>query len=177
MSAGLRQARSHIWRTDPLTLREVVLDRPAMEARLGECPPPERIWILCLLDRAPEAVAEGLDLLAGASDRFRPLLVLAHAYQRQGRHGEAARLQEEALCLARTRSREAMVRRQIGLRLFDQAQYEEAAAEFEWACDLYRSTGHREQLSRTCQQARDRAWALSGNPAQSAGHPTSQDSA
>ncbi|MGY2747923.1 hypothetical protein ACVWZ8_005105 [Arthrobacter sp. UYCu723] len=33
----------------------------------------------------------------------------------------------------------------------------DAAAEFEWARDLYRSTGHRDHLARACQQALDRA--------------------
>ncbi|WP_139186304.1 hypothetical protein [Arthrobacter subterraneus] len=40
-----------IWRTDPVTLRDVVLDREAMERRLMQCPALERIWIFCLLDR------------------------------------------------------------------------------------------------------------------------------
>lgn len=78
-------------------------------------------------------MAEGLELLAGAGDRLRPLLVLAQAYQRQDSWLEAARLQEEALRLARTRPREAMVRRQIGLRLLGEGRYGEAAAELEWA--------------------------------------------
>ncbi|MDQ0823623.1 hypothetical protein QFZ79_001368 [Arthrobacter sp. V4I6] len=91
-----------IWRTDPATLRDVVLDRAVMEDRLTQCPALERVWILCLLDRPQEAITEGQDLLAGAADRFRPLLVLAQAYQRQYSWHEATRLHEEALRLART---------------------------------------------------------------------------
>jgi hypothetical protein len=78
-----------IWRTDPNTLQDVILDRPAVEARLGECPPLERVWILSLLGRHDEAVKEGHQLLARSQDRFKPLLVLAHAYQRQYRWAEA----------------------------------------------------------------------------------------
>lgn len=57
---------------------------------------------------------------------------------------DAARLQEEALRLARTRAREATVRHQIEHRLFDEARYRDAAAEFEWARDLFRSSGRSE---------------------------------
>lgn len=149
-----------IWHTDPITLRDVVLDRAAMEALLSQCPPLERVWILCLLDRPEEAVTEGRRLLDASVDPLQPLLVLAQAYRRQYAWHEAARLQEEALRLARTLSREALVRRQIGLRLFDEARYRDAAAEFEWARDLYRSAGYREHLARACQQALDRAREL-----------------
>ena len=145
-----------IWRTDLATLRDVVLDRESMTARLGEYPSLERVWALSLLDRGQQAVAEGRALLANSTDRFRPLLVLAHAYQRQYRWHEAARLQEEALRLARSPAREALVRYEIGRRLFDEALYRDAAAELEWAYDLYRSAG-RERLARVCHQALQRA--------------------
>ncbi len=160
MSSGSTQVQSDIWRTDPATLRDVVLDHDAMESRLKECPPLERVWILCLLDRTEEAITEGLGLLGDAADRFRPLLVLAQAYQRKYSWHEAARLHEEALRLARTRAREALVRRQIGRRLFDEARYREAAAEFEWARDLYRTVGQREHLVQECEQALTRARQL-----------------
>jgi tetratricopeptide (TPR) repeat protein len=150
-----------IWRTDPATLRDIVLDRAAMVARLPQCPELERIWILSLLDRTREAISEGQELVARSRDRLRPLLVLAQAYLREYKWHEAGRLQEEALRLAGTRAREALVRRQIGHRLFDEARYREAAAEFEWARDLYRSTGQREHLVQACQQALDRSRELS----------------
>jgi tetratricopeptide (TPR) repeat protein len=145
-----------IWRTDPSTLRDVVLDRAAMSARLGEYPSLERVWALSLLDRGQQAVTEGRALLAGSTDRFRALLVLAHAYQRQYRWHEAARLQEEALRLARSPAGEALVRYEIGRRFFDEALYRDAAAELEWAYDLYRTAG-RERLARVCLQALERA--------------------
>ncbi|WP_240987090.1 tetratricopeptide repeat protein [Arthrobacter sp. Soil736] len=147
---------AEIWRTDPATLRDVVLDRKAVEGRLGGCPPLERVWLLSLLGRDKEALDEGWKLLADAGDRFKPLLVLAQVYQRQYRWHEAAQLQEEALRLASTRTREAMARHQIGRRLFDEARYRDAAAEFEWACDLYRVAG-RNQMARVSGQAMQRA--------------------
>lgn len=160
-NSGVEAETSSSWRTDPATLRVTVLDRGAMEARLADCSALERVWILSVLDRTREAIAEGYRLLDASVDRLRPLLVLAQAYQRQYSWHEAARLQEEALCLARTRAREAQVRHQIGRRLFDEARYRDAAAEFEWARDLYRATGHRDQLIKDCQQALDRARELS----------------
>lgn len=160
-TSRLETQPTRIWETDPATLRDVVLDPEAMEARLSGCPALERVWILTLLDRTPEAIQEGMRLLDAASDRLRPLLALAQAYQRQYSWHEAARLQEEALCLARTRAREALVRHHIGRRLFDEARYRDAAAEFEWARDLYRATGHRDQLVQACQQALARARELS----------------
>ncbi|MBT2598009.1 hypothetical protein J7I92_22845 [Arthrobacter sp. ISL-72] len=145
-----------IWRTDLSTLRDVVLDREAMTARLGEYPSLERVWALSLLDRGQQAVSEGRALLTNSTDRFRPLLVLAHAYQRQYQWHEAARMQEDALRLARSPAREALVRYEIGRRLFDEALYRDAAAELEWAHDLYRTTV-RERLARVCDQALKRA--------------------
>lgn len=148
------------WRLDPATLREVVLDRAMIESRLDDgCPALERVWILSVLGRDQEAVAEGRLLLAHSRDRFRPLLVLAHAYQRQYRWHKAAKLHEEALRMAGTAPREALVRHQIGRRLFDEARYRDAAAEFEWAHDLYRTAG-RIRLAEASHQAMCRARQL-----------------
>jgi hypothetical protein len=147
---------AEIWRTDPVTLRDVPLDRAAVESRLEGSTALERVWILSMLGRDEEAVAEGRVLLADSQDRFRPVLVLAHAYQRQYRWHKTAKLQEEALRLADTPVREALVRHQIGRRLFDEARYRDAAAEFEWASDLYRTSG-RDWSATVSRQAMDRA--------------------
>lgn len=160
MTPGPETAPADIWHTDPVTLRDVVLDCDATETRLTQRLALERVWILGLLDHTQEAIKERRELLDTSTDRLRPLLVLAQAYQRQYSWHEAARLQEEALRLAHTRAREALVRRQIRRRLFDEARYREAAAEFEWVRDLYRTTGHREQLVHACQQTMDRAREL-----------------
>lgn len=160
MTSASSDVPGDMWWTDPMTMRDVVLDRAAAEARLAQCPPLERVWILCLLGRMQDAIAEGQELLDSSADRLRPLLVLAQAYRRKYSWHDAARLQEEALCLARTGVREALVRHQIGLRLFDEARYREAAAEFEWARDLYRSAGQREHHVKACQQALEGALEL-----------------
>jgi hypothetical protein len=68
---------AEIWRTDPAALRDVVLDRNAVEDRLGDCPSLERVRILSLLGRDEEALNEGRKLLADSRDRFKPPLVLA----------------------------------------------------------------------------------------------------
>lgn len=155
-------SEAEIWRTDPATLRDVLLDRAAVEGRLQECPALERVWILSLLGRDQEAVATGRRLLAESPDRFRPLLVLAQAYQRKYQWHQAAQLHEEALRLAHTRAREALVRHQIGRRLFDEARYRDAAAEFQWATDLYRTTG-RKRLADISREAMKRALELDRN--------------
>lgn len=161
VSGVARTPAADIWWTDPSTLRDVALNREAVQSRLEEAADLERIWLLCLLDRADEAIVEGHQLLAGAADRFRPLLVLAQAYQRRYAWHEAARLHEEALCLAGTPRREAMARYQIGKRLFDEARYRDAAAEFEWARDLFRNTGQTQGPSEAaCERALERAREL-----------------
>lgn len=155
-------SEAEIWRTDPDTLRDVLLDPAAVEARLQECPALERVWILSLLGRDQEAITFGHRLLSESQDRFRPLLVLAQAYLRQYRWHQASQLQEEALRLAHTRPREALVRHQIGRRLFDEARYRDAAAEFQWAADLYKTTG-RHRLAEASRKAMKRATELEGH--------------
>lgn len=71
--------------TDPLTLRNIVLDREGTAARLGTCAAPERVWILALLGEHGHAVQEGEALLGPASNRFLPLLVLARRSERHQR--------------------------------------------------------------------------------------------
>jgi hypothetical protein len=66
-------SKARIWRADPATLRDVLVDPGAVEDRLQECPPLERVWILSLLGRDEQAVAAGRRLLADSRDRFRPL--------------------------------------------------------------------------------------------------------
>jgi hypothetical protein len=152
-----------IWMMDPATLRDVVLDRDAMEARLGDCMALERVWILSLLGREEESLTEGLALLAASRDRLRPLLVLAQTYQRRYQWHQAARLHEEALRLVRTPATEALVRHQIGRLLFDEARYRDAAAEFEWAHDLYRTAG-RDRLARLSRRCMNRARQVQAQP-------------
>lgn len=102
------------------------------------------------------------------------MLLLAQAYQRQYQWHEAARLQEDALRLARSAALEALVRHQIGRRLFDEARYRDAATEFEWAHDLYRTAG-RDRLAGVSGPARDRArQVLTQQPHQGNAHEANQ---
>lgn len=148
--------QERIWFVDPATLRDVVVDRAAMEARLDACTDLERVWVLSLLGRGEEAVSEAQQLLASATDPFRALLVLAYAYQRLYRWRDAAQVQERALRVARTTFREAQVRHQIGRRLFDEGLFLAAAAEFDWAADLFKAAG-RPRAAGSSYAARDRA--------------------
>jgi tetratricopeptide (TPR) repeat protein len=116
------------------------------------------------LGRSDEAAENGQVLLARAVNKFHPLLVLAGVYQGQYRWQEAARLQEEALRLAGTPEREAYARHQIGRRLFEEARYRDAAAEFEWARDLFRSSGSGRNLIEASEQAMLRARELALEP-------------
>lgn len=88
-----------------------------------------------------------------------------------------ALLQEEALRLASSRAREALVRYEIGVRLFDEARYRDAAAELEWAYDLYRAAG-RERIARlACGRlnGHGRSWPCPGSlttrPSEAVGPP------
>lgn len=114
------------------------------------------MWVLSLLGRGEEAISEAQKLLAASTNPFRALVVLAYAYQRLYRWRDAAQVQEWALRVARTRFREAQIRHQIGRRLFDEGLYLAAAAEFEWAADLFRAAG-RPRAAVTSHRARDQA--------------------
>jgi hypothetical protein len=153
-----------LWATDPTTLRDIVLDRDAIVRRLQVCSALERVWLLGLLGRSDNAAEQGQALLARAVKKFRPLLVLARVCQGQYRWQEAARLQEEALRLAGRPEREAYARHQIGRRLFEEARYRDAAAEFEWARDLFRSSGSGRNLIEASEQAMLRARELADEP-------------
>lgn len=133
-----------LWLTDPATLRDYLPDTTAARESLANCPAPERLWVMALLGQEEQALVEGAAMLDGSTDRLEILLVLAKILQRQYRWQDAARLQEQALRLAGARAREATVRHHLGLRLFDEALYRDAAAEFQWASDLFRVTGNTE---------------------------------
>lgn len=153
-----------IWDMHPGAQSGTVADRENLADRLQSCSALERVWILALLGRDDEAVEEGQALLTGSTNRLHPLLVLARVFQSQHRWREAARLHEEALQLARTPLREAMVRHQIGTRLFEEGKYSDAAAEFEWARDLYSSWGYRHGRTQASEHAMRRARDMATSP-------------
>lgn len=148
--------QERIWFVDPVTLQDVVVDRAALESRLEDFAGLDRVWVLSLLGRGEEAVSEAKTLLVSSADPFRALLVLGYAYQRLYRWQDAARAQEKALRAAHTKVREAQARHQIGRRMFDEGLYLAAAAEFDWAGDLFKAAG-RSRAALTSHHARDRA--------------------
>ena len=148
---------SGFWLTDPATFRDVVLDRKGLENALANgVSPLERVRYLALLNRESEALQEGFRLLEDFPRRGELLLILAQVLQRQYRWHDAAQLQEQALRLVSTRLEEACVRHHIGRRLFDEARYRDAAAEFQWAADLYRVSGQH-QLAEQSKRAMKRS--------------------
>jgi hypothetical protein len=154
-----------LWRTDPSTFRDVVINRAALEAALeGDCPPVERVRYLGLLRRDSQALEEGHKLLSDSdsSDRRELLLILAQIHQRQYHWHDAAVLHEKALRTVRTPEEEAYVRHHIGRRLFDEARFRSAADEFQWAADLYRVAGQPEAVEEN-RQAMRRALQVHGD--------------
>lgn len=150
---------SKAWHTDPVTLRNVALDSGALESALAsDVALLDSVRYLALLNRRSEALREGLRLLED-SPYGAVLLVLAQVFHCQHRWHEAAVLQEEALQLATTRAEEANVRHHIGLRLINEARYRDAAAEFQWASDLYRVSGRHERAEES-KQAMERSRQL-----------------
>jgi len=159
-----------LWRTDPATFRDVVINRDALKAALaGECPPVERIRYLALLGRDTEALDEGFKLLPDSPDRRELLLILAQVKQRQYRWHDAAVLHEKALRTVRTPEEEAYVRHHIGRRLFDEARFRAAADEFQWAADLYRVAGQPEPAEENRQAMRHALHVHSAE--RTTGHP------
>lgn len=145
------------WHIDPVTLRDVADDRPALEAALIDAAPPDRVFLLRILGRVDQAIAEGEKLLAGACD-WRTLLLVAHAYEWNGEFARAAALQRRALALADTPSRLATTQQHIGKRLFDEGLYGKALLKFEEA--LATRTLIDPELARSSQVAVDRVHEL-----------------
>jgi tetratricopeptide (TPR) repeat protein len=147
------------WHLDPRTLREVVDDRPALEAVLGVASPTDRVWLLRVLGRVEAAVAEGDFLLAGSPD-WRDVLVVAHAHHWRGNFARAAELQSRALAIAGSPERLATTRQHIGKRLFDEGRIGEALLEFEAALALRTLLGS--ELVESSRKAARRARQLLG---------------
>ncbi|MBC7292295.1 MAG: tetratricopeptide repeat protein [Actinotalea sp.] len=153
------------WHIDPTTLREVVTDEALLRAQLTEAPAADRVWLLRLLGDLAASAREGEQVLDAAADRFRPLLLLAHTLQWQGRWRDAGRLQKEALLLADTPGREATARQHIGKRLVDEGRYAEAAEQFAVALRLRQAAGAGEDLVASSRMALVRAQALAAGSA------------
>lgn len=138
------------WSAGPATLHGRLPDPEAIKNTLaGDVALLDRVRYLALLAPGGEALRDGLRLLEDSPGRAELLLLLAQVFHRQHHWHEAAVLQEEALQLATTRPEEATIRHQIGHRLFNEARYRDAAAEYQWASDLYRISGSHEFAERS----------------------------
>ncbi|MDR6508388.1 hypothetical protein [Arthrobacter oryzae] len=135
----------------------MVLDRNAVERAVSNgCPPLDHARFLALLNRETDALQEDFRLLADTPDRMEPLLVLAQVFQRSTAGMKLHSFRRRTFSWPQTRTEEANVRHHIGRRLFDEARYRGAAAEFQWASDLYRVSGQ-DQLEERSREARQRA--------------------
>lgn len=147
------------WHLDSFTLREIVDDRPALEALLDApaTTPSERVWLLRVLGHVDQAIGEGEQMLA-ARATWRDLLLVAHAYQWLGDFAHAAVLQRRALALADSPVRLARTHQQIGKRLFDEGRLEAALLAFEEALAMRGLVG--DEVVADSRQAIERVHAL-----------------
>jgi len=145
------------WHIDPGTLREVVDDRKALEQELATAAPLEQVWMLRILGRLPEAEQLAREQLALASDRWRPLLLLADVRRWQDALDDAASLQDEAVALADSPSRRATTSQHIGKRLMDAGLPEAAARQFELALEIRQEDGASTELIESSRTALRRA--------------------
>jgi tetratricopeptide (TPR) repeat protein len=129
------------WHIDPETLREVVDDREALEQQLVKASPLDQVWMLRILGRLSEAERIGREQLDAATDRWRPLLLLADVRRWQGSLDEATSLQDEAAALADSPARRATTNQHIGKRLMESGDAEAAAENFQRALDLREAVG------------------------------------
>lgn len=147
------------WHLDPVTLREVVDDHAALEHELDVAAPVDRIWLLRVLGRSRDAVAEGRRLLPIAEDPWRPLLLVAHAHHWLREWTEAAQLQDQALQRAIGTAREATTRQHIGKRLLDEGRGPEAVVQLVLALQLRETAGADPALVTSSRDAVHRARA------------------
>ncbi len=159
---GLDDAVVASWHLDPVTLRETVDDRAALEYERGVAAPVDRSWLLRVLGRSRAAVVEGQLLLTTAEDPWRLLLLVAHAHHWLGEWVEAARLQDDALRRAVNTPREATTRQHIGKRLLDEGRGAEAVVQLVLALQLREAAGVDADLVRSSRAALLRARVANG---------------
>lgn len=153
------------WRIDPVTLREVVIDRALLTARLHTAAAADRVWLLRILGDLERSAVEGEAVLAGggppgAATRIRPLLLLGHTRSWQRDWERATELHTEALALATGTRWEAAAHQHWGKCLFEQGRYLEAAEEFAAALQARRAAGADPDLVASSTTALDRAHEL-----------------
>src|SRR3954470_13952425 len=143
------------WTTDPSSLREVLTDRHLLEQALATADPVHRLFLLGLLGRPEQGVAEGQRLLADAdrpgtrSDPWQLLLRLADLHCRCSDFVAAERCHQQAWRHALGRERQAATLHSIGVRQFEQGDRDAAAASFSLALTLLSLFGDTPLRART----------------------------
>lgn|GEM_PF-455228 len=121
------------WAIEASSLREVLTDRSRVERSLAAAGPLDRLFLLGLLGRADQGVAEGgrlLDEAAAGSDPWQLLLRLADLHSLRSDFAAAERCHRQAWRHALGRERQAATLHSIGMRQFEQGDRDAAAASF-----------------------------------------------
>jgi molybdopterin-guanine dinucleotide biosynthesis protein A len=127
------------WAIEASSLREVLTDRQRAEQALATAGPADRLFLLGLLGRADQGVAEGRHLLedpAPGSDPWQLLLRLADLHSRRSDFAAAEQRHRQAWRHALGRERQAATLHSIGVRQFEQGDRDAAAASFTLALTL-----------------------------------------
>jgi molybdopterin-guanine dinucleotide biosynthesis protein A len=140
------------WASDPSCLREVLTDRRCVEQALAAAEPVQRLFLLGLLGRAEQGLAEGQRLLdepAISADPWRVLMRLADLHCLLGDFPAAERRHQQAWRHALGRERQASTLHSIGVRQFEQGDRDAAAASFQLALTLLSLFGETPARTRT----------------------------
>jgi molybdopterin-guanine dinucleotide biosynthesis protein A len=137
------------WRTDPELLRPVLTDRRLVEAALAVASPTDRLFLLPLLGRHDQALAEARELLPVQPDPWLLLLLTADLHRWRDELDQAERLQTAAWKHARSRERQADTLHRVGERCYQGGDLDRAAACFELALTLRRGFAEAASLAGT----------------------------
>jgi molybdopterin-guanine dinucleotide biosynthesis protein A len=127
------------WAIEASSLREVLTDRRRAEQALAAAGPVDRLFLLGLLGRAEQGLAEGRQLLddpAVGSDPWQLLVRLADLHSRRADFAAAEQCHRQAWRHALGRERQAATLHSIGVRQFEQGDRDAAAASFRLALTL-----------------------------------------
>lgn len=140
------------WRIEASSLREVLTDRRRVEQSLAAAGAVDRLFLLGLLGRAEQGLAEGRSLLdepAAGSDPWQLLLRLADLHCLRTDFAAAEQCHRQAWRHALGRERQAATLHSIGVRQFEQGDRDAAAASFQLALTLLSLFGDSPLRART----------------------------
>ena len=127
------------WAADPAGLRDVLADQRAVEAALPHAEPAHRLFLLGLLGRTEQALAEGRGLLAEpavSADPWQLLVRMADLHCLRSDFGAAEQCHLQAWRHALGRERQAQTLYSIAARQFEQGDRDAAAASLRLALTL-----------------------------------------